>query len=46
MKTKYRTVDITTLKGLLLAERYYSRGWTIISSTPFTVIFEKFEVNL
>ena len=41
MKLKYKTVDITTEKGIREAEALKSKGWIIISSSPFTVIFER-----
>ena len=36
--TQYKTVDITTLKGLQQAERLQAKGWTIVRPGMFTVI--------
>ena len=41
MKREYRTVDITTLKGLKLAERLHVAGWKIVRSGMFSIQFER-----
>jgi len=41
MKTKYRTVDTSTLAGLKLAERLKATGWTIYRTGLFLVYFSK-----
>lgn len=43
--TKYRTVDVTTLKGLKLAERLHRNGWQMGRVGPFTIQFYKREVK-
>ncbi len=40
-KTKYKTVDTSTLKGLKQAERLYTNGWKIIRAGLFTIQFVK-----
>ena len=35
------TVDVTTIKGVELAERLKRNGWTIYSSSPWTIKFYK-----
>ncbi len=39
MKTEYRTVDTSTLKGLKEAERLHLNGWTQYSVGLFIVKF-------
>ena len=39
--TQYKRVDTSTLKGLKQAERLKSRGWKIIQTGLFTILFEK-----
>jgi hypothetical protein len=41
MKHEYKTVDITTLKGLRYAELLKMCGWTIIITSPITITFER-----
>ena len=42
MKYIYKTVDITTIKGIERAEKLHENdAWNIIQSSPFTIQFEK-----
>lgn len=41
MKTKYRIVDTSTLKGLKLAERLHVNGWKMDRVGLFLVWFSK-----
>ena len=41
MKKQYKRVDITTIKGIQLAERLKRNGWIIYSSSPWTICFYK-----
>ena len=38
---QYRRVDVTTLQGLKTAERLKESGWRVVSSTWWTILFEK-----
>lgn len=42
---KYRTVDVTTLKGIRTAERLKANGWRIVSSSWWRIAFEKKEAK-
>ncbi len=42
MKTKYRHVDTSTLKGLNQAERMIANGWVIVRTGLFVHLFAKF----
>lgn len=37
--TEYRTIDVTTLKGLRQAERLHINGWKISRNGLFTIQF-------
>lgn len=41
MKTKYRNVDTTTIKGIKEAERLKALGWIIYSVGLFRIQFYK-----
>ena len=41
MKTKYKTIDITSIKGIKEAEKLNHNNWVIYSSSPFTIKFYK-----
>jgi hypothetical protein len=41
MKTQYKTVDTSTLKGLQEAERLHTSGWTLYSVGLFILKFYK-----
>ena len=41
MRTKYRTVDTSTLKGLQLAERLHTNGWKTARVGLFLIWFYK-----
>lgn len=41
MKIEYRTVLLTTLKGLKTAERLHANGWKMGRVGPFTIQFYK-----
>lgn len=40
MRVKYRTIDVTTLKGLKEAERLHMAGWKVIRPGLFTMVFQ------
>lgn len=40
-RTQYRTIDITTLKGLKTADRLVGNGWRIVRNGMFSVQLEK-----
>lgn len=40
-KYKYKRVSNRTLAGLKEAESLKKKGWTVISVSPVTIIFEK-----
>lgn len=44
MKTEYRTVDTSTLKGLKQAERLHAAGWIMGRVGLFTVQFYRRKV--
>jgi hypothetical protein len=39
MKTEYKTIDVTTLKGLKAAERLKNAGWIMLRVGLFTIQF-------
>lgn len=41
MKTRYRMVDTSTLKGLRLAERLHQNGWRMLRVGLFMINFYK-----
>ena len=41
MTYKYKRIDTSTLAGLKKAEWYKARGWKIISTGFYTIVFEK-----
>lgn len=41
MKTQYKRVDTSTLKGLKQAERLHLNGWKTVSVGLFTILFVK-----
>lgn len=42
MKHEYKTVDITTTKGIERAEKLHENdAWKMIQSSPFTIQFER-----
>ena len=41
MKTEYRTVDTSTLKGIQEAERLHIAGWRTVRCGLFLVYFER-----
>ncbi len=41
MKNRYRRVDVTSLRGILTAERLKANGWEIIRSSPFSIQFHR-----
>jgi hypothetical protein len=41
VRTKYRTVDTSTLAGLKRAERLHASGWTLFSTGLFLLKFFK-----
>jgi hypothetical protein len=45
MKTRYASVDTSTLKGLKKAERLHAQGWKIIRVGLFIIQFTKAEVK-
>jgi hypothetical protein len=40
-KFKYKRIDTSTMKGLLLAERYHANGWRTIQAGLWTILFER-----
>ena len=40
-KLEYRRVSTHDLDGLRAAERLHARGWRIVSSGLFTILFER-----
>ena len=41
MKSQYKRIDVTTIKGIEAAEKLHAAGWKIVSSTFWTIIFER-----
>lgn len=41
VKTKYRRVEVTTVKGIRTAERLKANGWKIVGSSPWAINFYK-----
>jgi hypothetical protein len=41
MKARFKRCDLTTEAGIKAAETLHQRGWKIIQSTPFHLMFEK-----
>jgi len=41
MKTKYKTINITSIKGIEEAEKLKNNNWVIYSSSLFTIKFYK-----
>ena len=41
MKYQYKTIDISTLKGIEEAEKLQNNGWKIINFGLYLLIFER-----
>ena len=44
-KYEYERVDVTTIDGIKRAEKLHEQGWKIISSSLFSIQFERKRVR-